>query len=60
MKSISFLLNGVQRNLTVDETRMLLWVLRDDLEAQRSDVPHDTAHPLYRLGFGLRYTIKRR
>ena len=31
MKSISFLLNGVQRNLTVDDTRMLLWVLRDDL-----------------------------
>jgi len=31
MKSISFLLNGVQRNLNVDETRMLLWVLRDDL-----------------------------
>jgi aerobic-type carbon monoxide dehydrogenase small subunit (CoxS/CutS family) len=31
MKPISFLLNGVQQNLTVDETRMLLWVLRDDL-----------------------------
>jgi aerobic-type carbon monoxide dehydrogenase small subunit (CoxS/CutS family) len=31
MKPISFLLNGVQRNLTVDDTRMLLWVLRDDL-----------------------------
>lgn len=31
MKSISFLLNGVQRNLTVDDTLMLLWVLRDDL-----------------------------
>jgi aerobic-type carbon monoxide dehydrogenase small subunit (CoxS/CutS family) len=31
MKRISFLLNGVRRNLTVDETRMLLWVLRDDL-----------------------------
>ena len=31
-----------------------------EVEAQRSDVPHDTAHPLYRLGFGLRYTIKRR
>jgi hypothetical protein len=25
MKSISFSLNGVQRNLNVDETRMLLW-----------------------------------
>jgi aerobic-type carbon monoxide dehydrogenase small subunit (CoxS/CutS family) len=31
MKPISFLLNGLQQNLTVDETRMLLWVLRDDL-----------------------------
>jgi carbon-monoxide dehydrogenase small subunit len=31
MKPISFSLNGVQRNITVDETRMLLWVLRDDL-----------------------------
>lgn len=31
MKPISFLLNGVQQKLTVDETRMLLWVLRDDL-----------------------------
>jgi aerobic-type carbon monoxide dehydrogenase small subunit (CoxS/CutS family) len=31
MKPISFTLNGVQRQLTVDESRMLLWVLRDDL-----------------------------
>ena len=31
MKSISFSLNGIRRNLNVDETRMLLWVLRDDL-----------------------------
>ena len=27
-----------------------------EVEAQRSDVPHDTAHPLYRIGFGRRYT----
>jgi beta-glucosidase len=26
-----------------------------EVEAQRSDLPHDTAHPLYRLGFGRRY-----
>ena len=26
-----------------------------EVEMQRSDVPHDTAHPLYRIGFGLRY-----
>jgi len=26
-----------------------------EVEAQKSDVPHDTAHPLYRIGFGLRY-----
>jgi beta-glucosidase len=26
-----------------------------DVEAQRSDVPHDTRRPLYRIGFGLRY-----
>ncbi len=32
MKSISFSLNGVQRQLTVDTTRTLLWVLRDDLD----------------------------
>lgn len=31
MKPMSFSLNGVQRNITVDDTRMLLWVLRDDL-----------------------------
>lgn len=31
MKPISFSLNGVQRTLIVDDTRMLLWVLRDDL-----------------------------
>jgi len=24
-----------------------------EVEAQRSDVPHDTAHPLYRIGYGL-------
>jgi len=29
-----------------------------DVEAQRSDVPHDTAHPLYRIGYGLRYSRK--
>jgi beta-glucosidase len=27
----------------------------DEVRAQRSDVPSDTAHPLYRFGFGLRY-----
>jgi len=26
-----------------------------EVEAQRSDVPHDTTHPLYPLGFGLTY-----
>jgi beta-glucosidase len=26
-----------------------------EVEAQRSDIPHDTAHPLYRIGYGLRY-----
>ena len=26
-----------------------------EVEAQRSDVPHDTAHPLYPIGFGLAY-----
>jgi beta-glucosidase len=26
-----------------------------EVEAQASDRPHDTAHPLYKLGFGLRY-----
>ncbi len=27
-----------------------------EVEAQRSDVPHDTAHPLYRIGYGRRYS----
>lgn len=27
-----------------------------EVEAQRSDIPHDTAHPLYPIGFGLHYT----
>jgi beta-glucosidase len=27
-----------------------------EVDAQRSDVPHDTAHPLYRIGYGLRYS----
>lgn len=31
MRTISFSLNGVARKLKVDETRTLLWVLRDDL-----------------------------
>lgn len=31
MRPISFSLNGVDRKLTVDDTRKLLWVLRDDL-----------------------------
>ncbi|HEY8833884.1 MAG TPA: glycoside hydrolase family 3 N-terminal domain-containing protein [Gemmatimonadaceae bacterium] len=26
-----------------------------EVEEQRSDLPHDTAHPLYRIGYGLRY-----
>lgn len=26
-----------------------------EVDAQRSDLPHDTAHPLYKLGFGRRY-----
>lgn len=26
-----------------------------EVGAQRSDLPHDTAHPLYPIGFGLRY-----
>jgi beta-glucosidase len=26
-----------------------------EVEAQRSDIAHDTAHPLYRIGYGLRY-----
>ena len=28
----------------------------EEVEAQRSDVPHDTAHPSYRIGYGRRYT----
>ncbi len=31
MRTVSFTLNGKPRRLTVDEKRMLLWVLRDDL-----------------------------
>ena len=31
MRTLSFTLNGKPTRLTVDETRMLLWVLRDDL-----------------------------
>jgi aerobic-type carbon monoxide dehydrogenase small subunit (CoxS/CutS family) len=31
MKEVSFTLNGKPTRLTVDETRPLLWVLRDDL-----------------------------
>jgi beta-glucosidase len=27
-----------------------------EVEAQRSDLPHDTKHPLYPIGYGLRYT----
>jgi beta-glucosidase len=27
-----------------------------EVDAQRSDKPHDTAHPLYRIGYGLRYS----
>jgi beta-glucosidase len=26
-----------------------------EVEAQRSDLPHDTAHPLYQIGYGRRY-----
>jgi beta-glucosidase len=26
-----------------------------EVEAQASELPHDTAHPLYKLGFGLAY-----
>jgi len=29
-----------------------------EVEAQRSDLPHDTAHPLYRIGYGRRYPAK--
>src|SRR5512136_73840 len=31
MRPVSFTLNGKPARVTVDETRMLLWVLRDDL-----------------------------
>jgi aerobic-type carbon monoxide dehydrogenase small subunit (CoxS/CutS family) len=31
MRTVSFTLNGKPARLTVDETRPLLWVLRDDL-----------------------------
>lgn len=31
-KTISFTLNGAVRKVTIDDERMLLWVLRDDLE----------------------------
>jgi beta-glucosidase len=27
-----------------------------EVDAQRSDLPHDTAHPLYRIGYGRRYS----
>ena len=30
-----------------------------EVEAQSSSIPHDTAHPLYRIGFGRRYSTKR-
>jgi beta-glucosidase len=30
-----------------------------EVETQRSDIPHDTAHPLYRFGYGLRYGATR-
>jgi len=30
-----------------------------EVEAQSSSIPHDTAHPLYRIGFGRRYPAKR-
>jgi beta-glucosidase len=30
-----------------------------EVEAQNSAVPHDTAHPLYSIGFGRRYSAKR-
>jgi len=29
-----------------------------EVEAQKSSVPHDTAHPLYRIGFGRKYSAK--
>jgi beta-glucosidase len=30
-----------------------------EVQAQRSDIAHDTAHPLYRIGYGLRYLTAR-
>jgi len=30
-----------------------------EVEAQRSSIPHDTSHPLYRIGFGRSYSTKR-
>jgi beta-glucosidase len=30
-----------------------------EVEAQHSALPHDTQHPLYRIGYGLRYPAKR-
>ena len=30
-----------------------------EVEAQTSSVPHDTAHPLYRIGFGRSYSTSR-
>ena len=32
MRTVSFTLNGKPTTINVDETRMLLWVLRDDLD----------------------------
>ena len=31
-----------------------------EVETQRSDLPHDTTHPLYRIGFGRRYAKQSR
>jgi beta-glucosidase len=31
-----------------------------EVESQRSDVPHDTRHPLYRIGFGRHYSKRSR
>jgi beta-glucosidase len=30
-----------------------------EVEAQKSSVPHDTAHPLYKIGYGRQYSNKR-
>ena len=30
-----------------------------EVEAQSSSLPHDTAHPLYKIGFGRKYSSKR-